>query len=608
MISVQNVSKVYHLYQPSLRSCPGRFSAFPQGRKAEFWALRNINLRIEKGEVFALLGPERIRKKHAAADHQRHSAAHQRTGSLLAAASRRCSSWAPASIPNSADAKMCISMARFWACRARKWKKRFRASKRSRKSAQFIDRPVKEYSSGMYVRLAFSTAIHVDPEVLIVDEALAVGDAIFASRCVQKFEELRRKNVTVLLVSHDLGLVKRLADRAAFMLDGRIVMQGAPKDAVNRYVGFVLDRERAGQGAREPACARSRSSAKSSFRHGDGASRVMDVRILNARGRAMPRRSGRASPSLLRIRAAFHTSRVSNPVVGILIRNRIGMDIFGTNTRLEQVELGDFEPGEKLEIEFELDCLLSRQEYTLTVAVQYWNGLSQDWLDDVLDFRVEDTKDVAGVLNLNTRVRHQKAWRRCQRIMSERLRFMHIEEIQDALTRRTFGWLAVLRSSPAGSAGLPDLRLNPQKRCHSPLVLLDPGARRAEGTGSRHRVRRSRRIARRNSQIFQLDAHKWRACAACWLAARKIAMQYSPNCAIPYVSLVDGGTFELVRGARRRGRHFRQPDSAFRSALDRRATGDASGGRPPRRPRSRRSVPKDRGQLSPPAKPSPSGT
>ena len=110
---------------------------------------------------------------------------------------------------------------------------------------QFIDRPVKEYSSGMYVRLAFSTAIHVDPEVLIVDEALAVGDAIFASRCVQKFEELRRKNVTVLLVSHDLGLIKRLADRAAFMLDGRIVMQGAPKDAVNRYVGFVLDRERA---------------------------------------------------------------------------------------------------------------------------------------------------------------------------------------------------------------------------------------------------------------------------------------------------------------------------------------------------------------------------
>jgi lipopolysaccharide transport system ATP-binding protein len=273
---------------------------------------------------------------------------------------------------------------------------------------QFIDRPVKEYSSGMYVRLAFSTAIHVDPEVLIVDEALAVGDAIFASRCVQKFEDLRRKNVTVLLVSHDLGLIKRLADRAAFMLDGKIVMQGAPKDAVNRYVGFVLDRERASKERSAGLLAESGSSisSKSSFRHGDGASRVLEVHILNAIGEICHAfRPGEAI--ILRVRAAFHQP-VSNPVVGILIRNRIGMDIFGTNSRLEHAELGDFEAGEEIEVEFELDCLLSRQEYTVTVAVQYWNGLSQDWLDDVLDFRVEDTKDVAGVLNLNTRVRHRK--------------------------------------------------------------------------------------------------------------------------------------------------------------------------------------------------------
>ena len=270
---------------------------------------------------------------------------------------------------------------------------------------QFIDRPVKEYSTGMYVRLAFSTAIHVDPDVLIVDEALAVGDAIFASRCVQKFEELRRKNITVLLVSHDLGLIKRLADRAAFMLGGKIVMQGSPKDAVNQYVGFVLDRERA---SNEGNAAESDNSpaAKSTFRHGDGASRITDVRILDSNGEAC--RAFRPGETVaVRIRAVFERP-VSNPVVGILIRNRIGMDIFGTNTRLERVELGDFERGDEIELEFEMDCLLSRQEYTVTAAVQYWNGLSQDWLDDVLDFRVEDTKDVAGVLNLNTRVRHKK--------------------------------------------------------------------------------------------------------------------------------------------------------------------------------------------------------
>jgi hypothetical protein len=133
---------------------------------------------------------------------------------------------------------------------------------------------------------------------------------------------------------------------------------------------------------------------------------VLDVQILGSAGEIC--HVFRPGESLiLRVRAIFQKP-VSNPVVGILIRNRIGMDIFGTNTRLESAELGDFDTGDEIEVEFELDCLLSRQEYTVTVAVQYWNGLSQDWLDDVLDFRVEDTKDVAGVLNLNTRVRHQK--------------------------------------------------------------------------------------------------------------------------------------------------------------------------------------------------------
>lgn len=110
---------------------------------------------------------------------------------------------------------------------------------------------------------------------------------------------------------------------------------------------------------------------------------------------------------IVRIQVVFRRA-VPDPVVGILVRNRIGMDVFGTNTRLERVHLGSPQEGEILEIEFELDCLLSRQEYTLTVASQYWNGLSQDWLDDVVDFRVVDTKDVAGVLNLNTRVRHRR--------------------------------------------------------------------------------------------------------------------------------------------------------------------------------------------------------
>ena len=403
VISVQNVSKVYHLYHHPFDRVLGAL-ALSRKKKAEFWALRDINLRIEKGEVFALLGPNGSGKS---------TLLQIISGILQPTTGRVLSSGRVAALlelgagfnPEFSGRENVYLNGEILGLSRHELDEVFPRIEAFAEIGQFIDRPVKEYSSGMYVRLAFSTAIHVDPEVLIVDEALAVGDAIFASRCVQKFEELRKKNVTVLLVSHDLGLIKRLADRAAFMLDGRIVMQGAPKDAVNRYVGFVLDRERATQ-ERSTGLLEDSIIAKSSFRHGDGASRVMDVRILGSTGETC--HTFRPGESIIvRVRAAFHKP-VSNPVVGILIRNRIGMDIFGTNTRLERADLGDFEPGEEIEVEFELDCLLSRHEYTITVAVQYWNGLSQDWLDDVLDFRVEDTKDVAGVLNLNTRVRHQK--------------------------------------------------------------------------------------------------------------------------------------------------------------------------------------------------------
>ena len=399
MIAVQNVSKLYHLYRSPIDRLLGSLDLRPHG--AEFWALRDISFQVEKGEVFALLGPNGSGKS---------TLLQVISGILEPTSGRVFTEGRIAALlelgagfnPEFTGRDNVYLNGEIMGLSRKEMEKAFPRIEAFAEIGQFIDRPVKEYSSGMYVRLAFSTAIHVEPEILIVDEALAVGDAIFASRCIQKFEELRQRKVTVLLVSHDLGLIKRLADRAAFLLEGRMVMQGAPKDAVNRYIGFVLDRERSVQ-ARESA---SGIAAKSSFRHGDGASRITDVQLLNGAGQ--PSRTFRPGELLvIRIEATFDCA-VEEPVVGILIRNRIGMDVYGTNSRLEGVRFGTVEPGESMQVDFELNCLLSRQEYTLTVATQYWNGLSQDWLDDVLDFQVVDTKDVAGVLNLNTRVHYRK--------------------------------------------------------------------------------------------------------------------------------------------------------------------------------------------------------
>lgn len=399
MISVQNVSKVYRLYRHPIDRLLGSLGG--ARRSTDFYALRNINFRVEQGEVFALIGPNGSGK----------STLLQIISGILQPTTGRvlCGGRIAALLelgagfnPEFSGRDNVFLNGEIMGLSRREMEQAFPKIEEFAEIGEFIDRPVKEYSTGMYVRLAFSTAIHVDPEILVVDEALAVGDAIFASRCIQKFEELRQRKVTVLLVSHDLGLVKRLADRAAFMLHGEIVVEGTPKDAVNRYVGFALDQEQHGK----EHASREGVAATTSFRHGDGASRIVDVQLLGVRHE--PSRSLRpAEPFLIRVEAVFNRA-VSDPVVGILIRNRIGMDVFGTNTRLEGIQLGSFEAGDRLDLEFELDCLLSRQEYTLTVATQHWNGLSQDWLDDVLEFQVVDTKDLAGVLNLNARVRFRK--------------------------------------------------------------------------------------------------------------------------------------------------------------------------------------------------------
>jgi lipopolysaccharide transport system ATP-binding protein len=261
---------------------------------------------------------------------------------------------------------------------------------------EFIDRPVKEYSSGMYVRLAFATAIHVDPDVLIVDEALAVGDAIFANRCLQKLEEMKSRNVTILFVSHDLGLVKRLCHRAILMMKGEILCEGSPSEVVNRYVALVHDRN---------ATTAEKSELTGNYRHGDRASTIESIRILNNAGtriNAVP-----AGENItVEVTARFHRP-VSKPMVGMLIRNRLGVEVFGTNTKIENVDLGSYVPGDCVAASFCFRCFLTRGDYTLTVATQHENGASQDWLDDAIQFTVVDERDTAGIASFRTDVRYE---------------------------------------------------------------------------------------------------------------------------------------------------------------------------------------------------------
>src|SRR5208282_3329884 len=264
----------YHLYHHPFDRVLGAF-ALARRQKAEFWALRNINLRVEKGEVFAILGPNGSGKS---------TLLQIISGILRPTSGRVLASGRIAALlelgagfnPEFTGRENVYLNGEIMGLSRGEIERAMPSIESFAEIGQFLERPVKEYSSGMYVRLAFSTAIHVEPEILIVDEALAVGDAVFANRCVRKFQELRERKITVLFVSHDLGLVKQLSDRAILLLGGHIAAEGAPSDVINRYIGLVLEKQ-------EPQNKKD-ERIRSSFRHGDGASEILDVKLLNSRG------------------------------------------------------------------------------------------------------------------------------------------------------------------------------------------------------------------------------------------------------------------------------------------------------------------------------------
>jgi len=392
LVLVQNVSKLYRLYRrpdDRLREMLPRVGPL----HSDFWALRDVSFQVEKGEMLGLVGPNGCGKStllQIVCGILQPTTGRVVTRGRIAALLELGAGFNP---EFSGRENVYLNGEIMGLSRA-EIDKAIPSIEAFAEIGEFIDRPVKEYSSCMYVRLAFATAIHVDPEILIVDEALAVGDAVFANRCVRKFQELRERKVTVLFVSHDLGLVKQLSDRAILLLGGRIAAEGLPADVINRYIGLVQEREK----PKEPKDDRIRAS----FRHGDGSSEIVEVRLIDARGETVTAVAG-GEPITVRVRSRFREAK-SNPMVGILIRTRIGMDVYGTNTRLERIPLGDFLPGDELEVDFRLECWLTPQPYTLTVATQNADGSSHDWLDDAIAFEVVDARVAAGVANLRAKV------------------------------------------------------------------------------------------------------------------------------------------------------------------------------------------------------------
>ena len=292
---------------------------------------------------------------------------------------------------------------------------------------EFVHQPVKTYSSGMFVRLAFAVAINIDPEILIVDEALSVGDVFFQAKCYHKFEEFRAQGKTILFVSHDLGSVARYCDRVILLNKGDKLAEGEPQKMVDLYkkllVGLPAEEGSGGlpggdaeEGSREAEeLAKKQESVEGltgilpmnpyTNKYGEGQAHFTKLSIFDDRG-LVTSSIGKGTEFVLEARITFDCD-VEAPICSYTFKSLKGADITGTNTMFEHCEIGPKKAGDSIRVRFRQRMTLQGGEYLLSFGCTgYDKGEFRVFqrLYDVLNVTVVSTKNTVGFFDMESQV------------------------------------------------------------------------------------------------------------------------------------------------------------------------------------------------------------
>jgi ABC-type polysaccharide/polyol phosphate transport system ATPase subunit len=416
IISFESVSKSYSIYDS-----PGdrlkELVTFNQiKRHRDFWALQDISVSIGRGETFCVIGENGSGKStflQVVAGILAPSTGKAEIRGRVAALLELGAGFNP---EFSGRDNVYLNAAILGLSRA-EIDARFAHIVAFAEIGEFLEQPVKTYSSGMVVRLAFSVAIHVDPEILLVDEALAVGDIYFRQRCLRKVHELRQQGVTILFVSHSMGDVKAIGDRTLWLDHGRIRDLGATDAVVGRYLAAMADKDAAYLELKPVVSAVGRDSVQApevvthipnvDHRHGDGRAQIIGIAVLDSHGRTLPVLEPNAR-CVVRI-SARATKPVGQPNIGFMLRNHLGLDFAGTNTLRENIELEPMEPGDTVTVDFHLDLPeLYPSAFSFSPAIADGNLTHYkmcDWIDNAISLQMGHAEgQVYGYLHLPCRV------------------------------------------------------------------------------------------------------------------------------------------------------------------------------------------------------------
>lgn len=281
----------------------------------------------------------------------------------------------------------------------------------------FVYQPVKSYSSGMFVRLAFAVAININPEILIVDEALSVGDVFFQAKCYRKFEEFKKQGKTILFVSHDLGSITKYCDRAILLNKGQKIFEGTPKETVDIYKKVLVnqfdsseletdeDANDITKYSKDKDWKQSIQVNPELIEYGEKSAEIVDYALLDESG-LITNTFMKGSVFSVRMKIQAHME-VKEPIFAFTIKNLQGIELTGTNTTYEKVPVPPMKPGDVREVTFTQKLDLQGGEYLISLGCTgYQNGEFQVFhrLYDVCNLTVISDKNTVGYYDMNSKV------------------------------------------------------------------------------------------------------------------------------------------------------------------------------------------------------------
>ena len=279
---------------------------------------------------------------------------------------------------------------------------------------EFINQPVKTYSSGMFVRLAFAVAINIDPEILIVDEALSVGDVFFQAKCYKKFQEFRDMGKTIIFVSHDLKSVSKYCDKVILLNKGTFIEEGNPKKVIDTYKKILVnqfDKEIKNEKEKEKNV-ESKISWKSKMNlnsnkleYGNKDAEIIDFGILDENN-ILTNTVNKNESFRIKMKVKFN-KKIQEPIFAFTIKDIKGNEITGTNTMIEEIYFKNPESNDVVEVEFEQIMNLQGGEYLLSLGCTGFKDgdfTVYHRLYDVCSISVVSSKDSVGFYDMNSKV------------------------------------------------------------------------------------------------------------------------------------------------------------------------------------------------------------